>query len=92
MGKKVDLTGQKFGRLVIIEYTSEYRSNGGKTDCIVICQCDCGRYTKTRLSLLTRGEKKSCGCLQANLKYLINKKYNFLYRFLTCIFCCKLNF
>jgi len=47
----VDLTGQRFGALVVA-----YRRNNGW-----ICRCDCGAETFTRAGDLNRGSATSCG-------------------------------
>lgn len=61
-----DLTGKRFGRLIVIKYT-------GKTDkrhnTLWLCKCDCGNITEANSYKLKNGEIKSCGCL---------KKINFL--------------
>jgi hypothetical protein len=54
----VDITGQRFGRLVAVKPTNE-RWRG----CVVwLCQCDCGNMKKVRADSLTGGHTKSCGC------------------------------
>ncbi|RHO08431.1 AP2 domain-containing protein [Clostridium sp. AM22-11AC] len=58
MGKMIDLTGQRFGRLVVIERAG---SRGGKATWL--CQCDCGNQTVVIGGILRRGLTKSCGCL-----------------------------
>ena len=58
MGKAIDLMGQRFGRLVVIEKTKERR--GG---CIVWkVKCDCGRITTAASYDLRCGDTTSCGC------------------------------
>lgn len=77
-----DLTGKRFGRLIVIKYT-------GKTDkrhnTLWLCKCDCGNITEANSYRLKNGEIKSCGCLyKENLKKingnynLIGKKYSLL--------------
>ncbi|MDV2632750.1 hypothetical protein RZO31_07650 [Lactococcus lactis] len=65
MRRLIDLTGQKFGRLTVIE-----RSNIKKhrTTAVWKCQCDCGKIVHVRSDSL-RGENgtESCGCLSAML-------------------------
>lgn len=59
MGKFIDLTGQKFGRLTVIE---RYKSSkGGHTRWK--CMCDCGRETISCADGLRNGQTTSCGCL-----------------------------
>lgn len=70
MGKFVDLTGQRFGRLVVLGKNGKQKD---KTywDCI----CDCGKITKVETSKLKSGHTKSCGCYmrerakEANIKH-----------------------
>jgi hypothetical protein len=76
MSKKVDLTGQRFGRLTIVRQCG--KSNNGKL--LWLCVCDCGKTTITNTSNLRGGTTKSCGCLQRdNLKDggIANRKYPF---------------
>ena len=39
MSREKDLTGQRFGRLVVIEKAGRYVSPHGKTATIWLCQC-----------------------------------------------------
>lgn len=58
----IDLTGKRFGKLVVESYCiepEEYKINGNKWNCI----CDCGNRVKKKGNLLRAGETKSCGCL-----------------------------
>lgn len=55
-----NLTGQKFGRLTVVESTDE-RRNGS---IIWKCKCDCGKYFLARSADLRKGNTKSCGCLR----------------------------
>ena len=60
MGKLIDLTGQRFGKLVVIGLSS----TGGKNKpAIWNCKCDCGRFTNVRSCHLRGGRTRSCGCL-----------------------------
>lgn len=59
MSKKIDLTGQRFGRLVVVKDSGE-RSNGG---ILWECKCECGNKTMVRADRLKYGKTKSCGCL-----------------------------
>lgn len=58
MGKLIDLTGQRFGRLVVIE-----RAESDKRGCAKwLCRCDCGNVTTVNGALLRDGKTTSCGC------------------------------
>lgn len=59
----MDLTGQKFGRLTVINLLSERAKNGMK---IYKCLCDCGNYVNVRYGNLTSGNTKSCGCFNSD--------------------------
>jgi len=55
-----DITGQRFGRLVVIRLSDERKDN----QTVWECKCDCGNVVLVRNSSLRRGDTKSCGCLQ----------------------------
>ena len=58
MGKMIDLTNQRFGKLLVLK-------NVGKQDgrrYFWECQCDCGKKIIIEGSRLRSGNTKSCGC------------------------------
>lgn len=60
MSKKIDLTGQRFGRLVVIR---EYgRTKDGRVTWL--CRCDCGAEVVVSSNHLRSGNTQSCGCLK----------------------------
>lgn len=59
MGKALDLLGQRFGRLAVVERAG--RNKAGKI--CWKCRCDCGNFTTVATSLLRSGSVSSCGCL-----------------------------
>lgn len=62
MGNKIDLTGQRFGRLVVV------RENGkmyGRP--AWLCRCDCGNKVAVGGSNLRKKRTTSCGCLYDEL-------------------------
>ena len=59
MPKKQNLIGQRFGKLIVMEKTSE-RKHG---NVVWKCQCDCGKEHFAYTNLFTSGGCKSCGCL-----------------------------
>lgn len=71
-----DLTGKRFGKLVVIgQDTKQY---------YWLCKCDCGNTTSVNGAKLNNGHTKSCGCLVAETfeKYRTkhNGKHTRLYR------------
>lgn len=61
MGKVIDLTGQKFGRLTAVKLDRVERC------AYWLCKCDCGKETIATSGSLRTGHKKSCGCLHDDL-------------------------
>lgn len=60
---KKDLTGQRFGKLVVIKETEPHYSNeGNKRRRKWLCKCDCGNEKAIIQSSLISGNTKSCGC------------------------------
>jgi hypothetical protein len=55
----IDLSGQKFNKLTVIERSSAPSKNGVKWLCI----CDCGNKRDVLGAYLRSGSTKSCGCL-----------------------------
>lgn len=59
MGKFIDLTGRRFGRLTVIE-----RDTSRKGRAHWFCKCDCGNVVSVYSFNLRNGTTKSCGCLR----------------------------
>lgn len=57
-----DLTGSRFGWLLVIERDESYISSNGKKKAKWICQCDCGNITSVLACNLISGKIRSCGC------------------------------
>jgi len=62
MGKLIDLTGQRFGRLVVLERARAARHGESAK---WLCHCDCGKEKIVSGKLLRRGDTRSCGCLHS---------------------------
>lgn len=62
MGKFIDLSGQRFGRLTV---TSIADKSGVATR--FICKCDCGKETVCFSNNLRRGLVSSCGCFRGEM-------------------------
>lgn len=63
MGKFKDLTGQRFGRLVVVKRAEDHVSISGKHYIQWLCKCDCGNESIIIGDSLKCGSTKSCGCL-----------------------------
>jgi hypothetical protein len=62
MSKFIDLTGQRFGRLVVIHRGINYKKQTSW-----LCECDCGKQKNIQAGNLKNGVSKSCGCLRKEL-------------------------
>lgn len=60
---RIDLTGRRYGRLVVLSQTTKRSGNS----VIWHCQCDCGKMADVAAIRLTTGTTKSCGCLSAEV-------------------------
>lgn len=58
MGKLIDLTGQRFGRLVVLDYLGLNKHRKA----VWRCRCDCGKNVTAIGTELRSGHTKSCGC------------------------------
>lgn len=67
---KLNLKGQRFGNLTVIEDVG----NAGISKWL--CKCDCGAETVVYGSNLTSGQTKSCGCLKKKHGDSRSKLYN----------------
>lgn len=61
-----DLTGQKFGKLTVIERAASHELPCGQFQTMWKCRCDCGSIVDVRAICLTKGTTKSCGCLKSD--------------------------
>lgn len=59
MRPRDDLTGQRFGRLIVVKYAGKNHSNHSFWS----CKCDCGAEKVIAAYHLRRGDAQSCGCL-----------------------------
>ena len=69
MGKFIDLTGERFGRLLVISRSRKVKSRRTYWDVI----CDCGRERTVRSDGLKSGDTRSCGCLQKEITRAVGK-------------------
>ena len=56
--QKMDLTGKRFGKLIVLK-KSENRKSGNS---LWACQCDCGNLCEKPTGALNSGSATSCGC------------------------------
>lgn len=73
MGKKIDLTGQRFGRLVVVEEAFKQKGEARRW----LCVCDCGNDKVILQMNLRYGRTQSCGCLQKEKIHNTNKKFSY---------------
>jgi len=62
MRKKIDLTGKRFGNLIVLYDVGERR----RGYVVWRCKCECGNHTSVLSYRLKSGNTKSCGCLKRN--------------------------
>lgn len=70
MRPKLELAGQKFGRLTAIERAFSNKHGNSQW----LCQCECGKLVVVNSQKLKQGHVKSCGCLNRDLTIERNKK------------------
>ena len=59
-GKFIDLTGQRHGRLTVLNRTE----NGNRGQTRWLCRCDCGGEKTIQADHIRSGHTRSCGCLR----------------------------
>jgi hypothetical protein len=69
MYKRLDLTGQRFGRWTVISLDRVDQQT------FWLCRCDCGTESVVRGGALARGHSRSCGCLQLKRRDLTGQKF-----------------
>lgn len=71
MGSFIDMKGQRFGRLTVIERVGTSKNRQP----IWLCKCDCGNETTSTRSNLVFGTMRSCGCLKNERVATLNKTH-----------------
>lgn len=69
--RAMDITGQRFGRLVAL-YPVRVEKNVGY---LWLCKCDCGNDVLEPVKRLRTGNTNSCGCLRNDKIAEVNKKH-----------------
>ncbi len=72
LGNKYDLTGERFGRLVV---TGRDGLGKGKQRYKWTCRCDCGSVVRVMAANLRIGDTRSCGCLKDDVLLERNFKH-----------------
>ncbi len=62
--RRIDITGQKFGKLFVVSMAEDYISPAGHRLSQCSCLCECGKTIDVLMSSLVTGATQSCGCLQ----------------------------
>lgn len=75
MRKLQYLTGQKFGKLTVINFNHKIKTNYGQWKYYWLCECECGNTIIVCSSNLKTGHTKSCGCLKIENTVNANKKH-----------------
>lgn len=70
--KRLDLTGQRFDRLVAMRFANE---DSSRNQTYWHCRCDCGRDVKVATTHLRTGRTRSCGCLFLDMLRARNTKH-----------------
>ena len=70
--QRKDMTGQKIGRVTVIEFAGM----GKHRTALWRCKCDCGNEKIIDGALLRNGTSVSCGCLKRDAQNASHKKYN----------------
>lgn len=76
MSRMIDLTGNVYGRLTVLQRDSEGESNYKDKSSRWLCQCTCGKVKSVSSPKLRSGNTSSCGCLNSQLVKERSKKYN----------------
>lgn len=67
MSKLIDLTGKRFGRLVVERRITEISPKERNYRTLWQCRCDCGKTVIVWANNLVRGDTRSCGCYKSDL-------------------------
>lgn len=71
MGNLKDETGNRFGRLVVIQKVTSKDKSGAWW----LCLCDCGATIELSSNKLRTEHTKSCGCLKRDIAHTINRRH-----------------
>jgi len=69
-----EMIGKVFGRLTVLRFDRVKRV-GTRRDSYYVCRCECGKTCSVACVLLRSGGTRSCGCLQREMRFIINRKH-----------------
>lgn len=69
----MDLTGQRYGRLLVLSFSHIGNHNRRFWNCL----CECGVTKKVPMPSLRRGKSQSCGCIKHELDLIRRKTHGF---------------
>jgi len=67
MGPLIDLTGRRFGKIIVLCRGKNDKHGAARWKCL----CDCGKETSVRSHNLLRGQTKSCGIGECRFSWLV---------------------
>ena len=73
MRKRIDLSGQRFSRLTVVEIIGRYKNGDGIWKCV----CDCGKTVNVLSGNLKQKNTKSCGCFHSEISSNTYKSINY---------------
>lgn len=82
MGQFNDITGKRFGKLIVVSLHGRSKKGNGFKPYQWLCKCDCGGTRITRTNSLVSGMTISCGCMLHK-----HKKHGLYYHHLDNIYC-----
>lgn len=71
MNNVIDITGQKFNRLLVLEFIGTRTPKGAFWK----CKCDCGNVVEIRGGNLKNNHTKSCGCIRTERLVKLGKSH-----------------
>ena len=78
MPRKIDLTGDRYGKLLVLREAESIYATNQKTPRLIrmwVCKCECGNITIVNQNSLRTGNTKSCGCGQIEVRRAPMCKY-----------------
>lgn len=70
-----DLTGQRYGKLLVTALEPRRRYPNGRSAVIWKCRCDCGNALLVHVINLRSGHTRSCGCIRTSAHTALKSLY-----------------